>query len=106
MHDAFGWVRAVALMLLLAVSGQAGAAAKIKAAASFSVLGDMLREVVGDRVEIVTLVGANGDVHAYEPSPRDARALTEAKLLVVNGLGFEGWLPRLVDAAHFRGTLV
>jgi len=106
MHDAFGWVRAAALMLLLAVGGQAGAAAKIKAAASFSILGDMLREVGGDRVEIVTLVGANGDVHAYEPSPRDAKALSEAKLLVVNGLGFEGWLPRLVDAAHFKGTLV
>jgi zinc/manganese transport system substrate-binding protein len=106
MRRAFGWLRAAALVLLLGIGGQAGAAAKVKAVASFSILGDMLREVGGDRVEVVTLVGANGDVHAYEPSPRDAKALAEAKLLVVNGLGFEGWMPRLVDAAHFKGTLV
>jgi zinc/manganese transport system substrate-binding protein len=105
-RQAVGLVRAAALGLLLAIGGQACAAAKVKAVASFSVLGDMVREVGGDRVEIVTLVGANGDVHAYEPSPRDVRALTEAKLLIVNGLGFEGWLPRLVDAAHFKGALV
>lgn len=106
MRSAFGFVRAAALVLLLAIGGQAGAAATVKAVASFSILGDMVREVGGDRVEVVSLVGANGDVHAYEPSPRDAKALAEAKLLVVNGLGFEGWMPRLVDAAHFKGTLV
>ncbi|MGP0091394.1 MAG: metal ABC transporter substrate-binding protein [Xanthobacteraceae bacterium] len=106
MRSAFGFVRAAALILLLATNGHAGATAKLKAVASFSILGDMVRAVGGDRVEVVSLVGANGDVHAYEPSPRDAKALTEAKLLVVNGLGFEGWMPRLVDPAHFKGTLV
>jgi zinc/manganese transport system substrate-binding protein len=106
MRSAFGFMRAAALIFLLAISGHAGAAAKVKAVASFSILGDMVREVGGERVEVVSLVGANGDVHAYEPSPRDAKALAEAKLLVVNGLGFEGWMPRLIDAAHFKGTLV
>jgi zinc/manganese transport system substrate-binding protein len=106
MRNASFWTRAAALVLTLAIGGHAGAAAKVKAVASFSILGDMVREVGDDRVEIVTLVGADGDVHTYEPNPRDAKAVSEAKLLVVNGLGFEGWIPRLVDAAHFRGTLV
>lgn len=79
---------------------------KLDVVASFSILGDMVTEIGGDHVELVTLVGRNGDPHVYEPTPSDARALHDADVLVVNGLKFEGWLPRLVDAADFAGTRV
>ncbi|WP_062211489.1 metal ABC transporter substrate-binding protein [Aureimonas sp. AU12] len=78
----------------------------LKVVASFSILGDMVHEIGGDHVEVTTLVGANGDAHVFEPSPKDARALGEAKLLVVNGLNFEGWMPRLVKTSEFKGETV
>src|SRR4051794_15802460 len=79
----------------VSASSRAEAADKLKVVASFSILGDMLREVGGERVEVTTLVGPNGDAHVYEPTPSDAKRLGAAKLLVINGLGFEGWIPRL-----------
>src|SRR6185503_14861228 len=80
----------LAAVLTQALGSNAEAADKLKAAASFSILGDMLHQVGGDRVEVISLVGPNGDAHVYEPAPTDARHLSEAKLLVINGLGFEG----------------
>ena len=67
--------------------------------ASFSIIGDFVRNVGGDRVSVTTLVGPNGDVHVYTPAPADAKKIADAKLLVVNGLGLEGWLPRLVQSS-------
>jgi zinc/manganese transport system substrate-binding protein len=78
----------------------------LKAIASFSILGDMVREVGGDRVRVITLVGADGDGHVYQPTPADARNVAEAKIVFVNGLGFEGWIDRLVKAAAFKGPVV
>ena len=101
---------AVALLcapLVLAMGSTcAQAADKIKAVASFSILGDMLRQVGGDRVEVITLVGPNGDAHVYQPTPSDAKHLSEAKVLVVNGLGFEGWMARLEQSSGFKGLVV
>ncbi len=74
--------------------------------ASFSILGDMVREIGGDHVQLDTLVGRNSDAHGYEPTPQDARKLGAARLLVVNGLGFESWLPRLQQASGFKGQVV
>ena len=45
----------------------------------------------------------NGDAHVYQPTPQAARAVSEAEILVVNGLQFEGWLDRLIDASDFNG---
>lgn len=78
----------------------------LKVVASFSILADMVRVVGGDYVEITTLVGRGGDVHAYEPSPADVRKLADADVLVRNGLDFEPWLPRLVSAAGFGGRTI
>ena len=58
----------------------------------FSILGDLVQNVGGDRVEVATLVGPNGDAHVYSPSPADAKKLADAKVVFVNGLGFEGWM--------------
>ncbi|MDJ0937464.1 MAG: zinc ABC transporter substrate-binding protein, partial [Kiloniellales bacterium] len=74
--------------------------------ATFSILGDMVERIGGEQVAVTTLVGPDGDVHVYQPTPAAARAVSEAKILVVNGLEFEGWLDRLIDASDFRGLRV
>jgi len=74
--------------------------------ASFSVLGDMVAEIGGDFVQLTNIIGLGGDAHAFEPTPEHVRALAQAKVLVVNGLDFEAWLPRLVAAANFKGLQI
>lgn len=91
---------------LLAVALPASAQAPLKAVATFSILGDLLAEVAGDKVELSVVVGPDIDAHAYQPRPTDARALADAKVLVSNGLGFEGWIDRLAKAAPFKGKAI
>ena len=96
----------VALALVLGLSDGVQAADKVKAIASFSILGDMVRQVGGDRVDVIALVGPNGDAHVYEPTPADARNLAGANILFTNGLGFEGWMDRLEKSSGFKGKVV
>jgi len=96
----------LALLVLLGLSGGADAADKLKAVASFSILGDMVRHVGGDRVDVATLVGPDGDAHVFSPTPADAKTLAGAQLFFVNGLGFEGWMERLEKSSGFKGTVV
>ncbi|MAM75543.1 MAG: metal ABC transporter substrate-binding protein [Tistrella sp.] len=77
----------------------------IKVVASFSILGDMVQEVGGDRVRVTTLVGPDGDAHVWQPAPADARTVADADLVVMNGLGFEGWMDRLVQASGYDGPV-
>jgi zinc/manganese transport system substrate-binding protein len=79
---------------------------RIGVVASFSILGDFVRNVGGDRVDVMTLVGPNADVHVYAPAPADAQMIAGAKLVIVNGLGLEGWLPRLVQSAGGKAAIV
>ena len=81
-------------------------AASLNAVASFSILADLVKNVAGERIELATLVGANGNAHVYAPSPIDAKKVADARLVFVNGLGFEGWLDRLVKASGTRATIV
>lgn len=74
--------------------------------ATFSILGDIVRQVGGDHVAVTNLVGPDGDAHSYAPTPADARALAGAKVVVVNGLGFEGWMSRLVRSSGTKASLV
>jgi zinc/manganese transport system substrate-binding protein len=74
--------------------------------ASFSILGDFVKNVGGERVHVTTLVGPDGDVHVYAPAPADASKIADAKLLVINGLGLEGWLPRLLQASGGKAPIV
>jgi zinc/manganese transport system substrate-binding protein len=97
---------AVVVLSLLASAWPAYAQDRIGVVASFSILGDFVRSVGGDRVAVTTLVGPSGDVHVYTPSPRDAKQIADAKLVVVNGLGLEGWLPRLVQSSGGKATIV
>ena len=94
------------LAALLAVPQGASADDKMKVAASFSILGDMVKQVGDDRVDVVTFVGPNGDAHVYEPTPADAKALSESKILFINGLGLEGWMTRLENSSGFKGKVV
>ena len=95
----------------VALSGSSLAAAaqtpaKIKAVATFSILADVVANVGGDRVEVTTLVGPDGDAHVYSPTPADARRLSEAKIVFTNGLKFEGWIDRLVKSSGTKAPTV
>ncbi|WP_157096069.1 metal ABC transporter substrate-binding protein [Methylosinus sp. R-45379] len=79
---------------------------RLPVVASFSILGDLARIVGGDRIDVTTIVGPNGDAHVYQPSPQDGRRLAAAKLVFVNGLGFEGWIDRLVAASKTKARIV
>lgn len=91
---------------LLAAGSTALAADKIPVVASFSILGDLVRVVGGDRVAVTTLVGPDEDAHVFEPKPADAKSLLQSKLLVTNGLGFEHWAQKLVKSAGYKGQAV
>ncbi len=79
---------------------------KLPVVASFSILGDFVQQVGGDRVNVTTIVGPNADSHVYQPTPADAKKLTDAKIIFVNGLGFEGWVDRLAKASGTKATVV
>ena len=101
--------RILGVCLALCLAGraiEARAGDRIKVVASFSILDDMVKNVGGDRVAVVALVGPNGDAHVYQPTPADAKAVGGANLVVVNGLGFEGWMDRLVKASGYKGPVV
>jgi zinc/manganese transport system substrate-binding protein len=82
------------------------AAEPIKVVASFSIIGDFAKNVGGDRIALTTIVGANGDAHVYEPKPADAAVMANADVVLVNGLHFEGFLQRLVEASATKATVV
>lgn len=86
--------------------GAAATVKPLKVVATFSILGDMVKEIGGEHVSVVTIVGPNADAHTFEPTPADIKALAVAEVLVLNGLDFEGWLPRLMEAAGFKGARV
>jgi zinc/manganese transport system substrate-binding protein len=90
----------------LLTSAPAIATTKPRVVASFSLLADMVRVIAGDAAEVTSLVPANTDAHVYEPTPGDARRVAAAQLVIVNGLGFEGWLERLVRASGYRGPVL
>src|SRR5205814_7385916 len=79
---------------------------KLNVVASFSILEDFVKNVGGERIASAALVGTNGNAHVYAPSPTDARKLANARLVFVNGLGFEGWLDRLVKASATKAAIM
>jgi zinc/manganese transport system substrate-binding protein len=90
----------------LIVTALPARAEPLKVVASFSILGDLVRNVGGTSVEVTTLVGPDSDAHVYSPTPADAKKIADAKLIIVNGLGFEGWLPRLVQSSGGKAKMV
>jgi zinc/manganese transport system substrate-binding protein len=98
------WFLAFSLGLTLATTS-ALAAEPPKIVASFSVLGDIVHQIAGDKAQVTTLVGPDGDAHTFEPTPADARKLAQADLVVVNGLGLESWMDRLLASAEYKGPI-
>ncbi|QPF91156.1 metal ABC transporter solute-binding protein, Zn/Mn family [Bradyrhizobium commune] len=99
-------MRRLLLCVLLLIASPLHAAERLNVVASFSILGDFVRTIGGDRVNVTTLVGPDSDVHVYTPAPGDAKRIADARLVIVNGLGLEGWLPRLVQSAGSKATIV
>ncbi|NMG17330.1 metal ABC transporter substrate-binding protein [Aromatoleum bremense] len=95
-----------ALAFGLALVSPALRAAPLEVVASFSILGDFVSRVGGERVAVTTLVGAGADAHNYQPRPSDARRLGNARLIVANGLGFDEWIQRLAQSAGYQGTVL
>ncbi|WP_041345387.1 metal ABC transporter solute-binding protein, Zn/Mn family [Nitrobacter winogradskyi] len=104
------WVIAILLAALAPASAQETAEdradERIVVVASFSILGDFAQAVGGARTDVTTLVGTDGDAHVFTPTPADARKVAAARLVIVNGLGLEGWLPRLVQASGGHAAIV
>jgi zinc/manganese transport system substrate-binding protein len=103
------FVSIVVAALALAVApvfAQQAAGGPLNVVATFSILGDFATNIGGDRVNVTTLVGPNSDTHVYTPTPSDAKKITDAKLVVVNGLGLEGWLPRLIKSSGGKAVTV
>jgi ABC-type Zn uptake system ZnuABC Zn-binding protein ZnuA len=89
------------------VAAQTPAAGEpLQVVASFSILGDLVKDVGGDAVQVTTLIGPGVDAHTYDPAPTDLVVLEGAALVFQNGLGFEPWLDRFYESAHPSGTRV
>jgi len=93
------------LAALLLVSGSAMSVERIPVVARFSILADIVSNVGGERVAVSMLVGPDQDAHVFEPAPSDVKKIAQAKLVVINGLGFEGWIERLANAAAYHGVI-
>lgn len=93
-------------VLCLLQAQPAQAQSRVSVVTSFSILADFVKNVGGDRVEVTSLVGPDADTHVYTPTPLDARKIAEAGLMVVNGLGLEGWLPRLVESSGGKAQVI
>ncbi|TIO11585.1 MAG: metal ABC transporter substrate-binding protein, partial [Mesorhizobium sp.] len=106
MLKSFRAALALSVITLSAFATSSAFAAPLKVVASFTVIADFAKNVGGDRVNITTIVGPDGDAHVYEPTPADAVAMAGADVVLVNGLHFEGFLQRLVDTSATKATIV
>ncbi|MCC6887822.1 MAG: metal ABC transporter substrate-binding protein [Hyphomicrobiales bacterium] len=99
-------VALIAAAVVCAAAIPGSAQERLKVLATFSILADLVANVGGDRVGVTTLVGSNSDAHVYSPAPADAKKLVAAAVVVTNGLGFEGWLGRLIKASGTKASVV
>ena len=97
---------AALLLLCLPAPAQPARGEPLRAVATFSILADLVRQVGGAHVAVTSLVAPGADAHGYNPAPADSRTLAEAQVIVVNGLGFEGWIDRLIRASGTKAPVV
>lgn len=96
----------ITLAVAALLSSPLAMAKTVDAVASFSILGDIVKQVGGEHVKVTTLVGPDGDPHSFEPSPKDSKVLSQADVVFVSGLGLEGWIDRLVSASGYKGQVI
>lgn len=94
------------MTFLFFLGGNPVLAGPIDVVASFSILADITRQIGAERVRVYALVGNNADAHVYQPTPADAKIISRARLVIVNGLGFEGWIDRLIKSSGYRGRIL
>ncbi|WP_051233855.1 metal ABC transporter solute-binding protein, Zn/Mn family [Halomonas halocynthiae] len=104
MHRTFASLALLATLLSAAPAALANE--RLQVLTSFSILADMVENIGGNNVEVTALVGPDSDAHVYSPRPTDARAVSQADLVVLNGMNFEGWMERLVKASDHHGLVV
>jgi zinc/manganese transport system substrate-binding protein len=97
--------RLLVLLSLASVMTAPVVAQPLPVVTSFSILADLVKVIGGSHVEVTSLVGPNADAHVFDPTPADAKRLADAKLVVINGLGFEGWMDRLIKSSGYRGSV-
>ena len=95
----------LALPALLATRRAVAQPGGLPVVASFSILGDMVAQIGGDRITLRVIAGPDADAHSFQPRPSDVVALRQAGLVLRNGFGFDAWMDRLVGAAGFRGPV-
>ena len=100
-----GLVAASLALITLPASAEGQDVRDVRIVASFSILGDMVEEVVGNLASISTIVGPDTDAHVYQPSVADARAVAEADVIFVNGLGFETWAETLISESGTKAVV-
>ena len=94
------------LCLLFLVNVASANESGIRVVTSFSILEDLVKELGGQYVNVVNLVDRNSDAHTYQPKPSDAVAISKADLVIFNGLGFEGWIPRLIKNSGYKNKQI
>lgn len=94
------------LLSIVPVANEAQAQPRLRVVATFSIIGDLAKNVAGDRAEVNTIVGADGDTERYEPNPGDALALSRAQVILENGLGSEPWLDRVYRSSRSTAARV
>ena len=94
------------LCLLFLVNIASANESSIRVVTSFSILEDLVKELGGQYVNVVNLVDRNSDAHTYQPKPSDAVAIAKADLVIFNGLGFEGWIPRLIKNSGYKNKQI
>src|SRR5262245_22795742 len=100
------WLAAACLVLVWTTQASATVTSPVRVVVSFSILKDIAEKVGGSDVAVTSLIAPDSDAHVFEPRPDQARLLSQAQLFIINGLGFEGWLTRLIRSAQYRGPVV
>jgi len=93
------------VLLVLSLAAPVHADERIQVVASFSILGDLVRQVTGEHADVTTIVGPDADAHVYQPNTGDARAVAAADVIFVNGLGFETWSDALIRTSGTRAMI-
>ena len=93
-------------LLMFSTSTSSAREDKLQVVTSFSILEDLVITLGGEHVSVVNLVSRNSDAHMYQPKPSDAVAISKADLVVFNGMGFEGWITRLIENSRYDNELL
>jgi zinc/manganese transport system substrate-binding protein len=79
---------------------------KLVVVATFTIVGELVESIGGADVAVTTLVGPDQDVHGFEPTPNEAKAVAGAGIIFASGLGLESWLPGMLESTRSQARVV